>query len=147
MRLTKTSAAQSAGFTLIEVMIVVAIVAILGSVALPSYSDYVTRGRIPEATSQLAAKRVQMEQFFQDNGTYAGAPPCTAETLKSFAFSCSVVGTATAFTLQAVGSGSMTGFTFTIDQSNAQATVISTGAPSGWASNAACWTSKKGGVC
>ena len=38
------------GFTLIEVMIVVAIVAILSAVALPSYNDYVTRGRIPDAT-------------------------------------------------------------------------------------------------
>lgn len=57
------------GFTLIEVMIAVAVVAILAAPALPSYRDYVTRGNIPEATSRLLTKQVQMEQWFQDNRT------------------------------------------------------------------------------
>ena len=57
---------HSAGFTLIEVMIVVAIVAILAGIALPSYLDYVRRGQIQEGTTALADGRVKMEQFFQD---------------------------------------------------------------------------------
>jgi type IV pilus assembly protein PilE len=143
------------GFTLIEVMVVVAIIGILASIALPSYQDYVTRSRIPDATSALASKRVQMEQFFQDNHTYACAtctgavaPPCASDTSTSkyFTFSCSVAGTDTVYTLQAVGTGPMTGFKFTIDQDNQKATVISAGAPSGWTS-ASCWATKKGGVC
>ena len=69
--------AQS-GFTLLELMIVVVVVAILASIAYPAYTDYIIRSRIPEATSTLATKRIQMEQWFQDNRTYlttSGDPP------------------------------------------------------------------------
>ena len=52
------------GFTLIELMVVVAIVAILAVVAMPAYTDYIVRGKIPDATSRLSAMQVQMEQFF-----------------------------------------------------------------------------------
>ena len=61
------------GFTLIELMIAVVVVAILTAIALPSYQEYVTRGKITEATSNLADMRVKLEQFFQDNRTYVGA--------------------------------------------------------------------------
>jgi prepilin-type N-terminal cleavage/methylation domain-containing protein len=81
-------------------MMVVAVIAILGAIALPAYNDFIIRGRIPDATSHLAAKRVQMEQFYQDNRTYASAPPCASDAASSkyFTFSCSVAGTATVFT-------------------------------------------------
>ena len=66
------ASSRQLGFTLIEVMIVVAIVAILSMVAYPAYTDYVIRGNIPVATAGLATKQVQMEQFFQDRRTYVG---------------------------------------------------------------------------
>lgn len=127
-------------------MITVAIVGILSAVALPSYRDYVTRGRIPDATSNLATKRVKLEQYFQDNKTYAGAPDCNADTSTSkyFDFNCSVAGTASVYTLQAVGKSSMAGFTYTLDQGNAKAT---TTVPSGWTANTSCWVTAKGGAC
>ncbi len=133
------------GFTLVELMIVVAIVGILAAVALPAYTDYVTRGRLPDATSGLAAKQVQMEQFFQDNRTYIDAPACNSDTTRSpnFDFSCSAV-TATTFTLQAVGKGAAAGFTFTVDHANSKATPT---VPTGWTTSATCWISKKGGIC
>ena len=62
------------GFTLIELMIVVAIIGILATIALPAYSNYVRSGKATEATSTLASARVQMEQHFQDNRTYVGGP-------------------------------------------------------------------------
>jgi type IV pilus assembly protein PilE len=136
------------GFTLVEVMIVVAIIGILATIALPSYRDYLTRGRIPEATSRLASLQVRMEQYFQDNRTYVGAPGCTADTTTSthFDFSCAAAATATAYTLQAVGKGTMTGFTYTVDQANGRATGA---VPTGWAQHSPnnCWVTKKGGVC
>jgi type IV pilus assembly protein PilE len=60
---TRTESRVPRGFTLIELMITVAVIAILSAVALPSYREYVIRGNVPEATSRLATKQVQMEQF------------------------------------------------------------------------------------
>lgn len=138
------------GFTLIELLIVIAVIGILAAVALPSYSDYITRGKIPDATSGLASRRVKMEQFFQDNRTYVGAPDCVADTTASeyFDFSCSVAATATTYTLQAAGKASMAGFAYTINEAGARATTTTPPASTkGWAGNAACWVTKKGGVC
>ena len=142
------------GFTLIEVMIVVAIVAILAAIALPAYNDYITRGKITEATSTLADMRVKLEQYFQDNRTYVGA--CAAGTtaplpagLKYFTVTCPTL-TATAFTVTAtgvVGQG-MGGFVYTVDQTNTKATTITApAATAGWTGNATCWVIRKGGSC
>lgn len=144
------------GFSLIELMIAIAVVAILTTIALPSYRDYVTRGKITEATSNLADMRVKLEQFFQDNRTYVGA--CAAGTTaplptgtKYFTFTCPTL-TATTFTVTATGIAAqgMDGFVFTVDQANTQATAITAGsaaATAGWTGNAACWVIRKGGSC
>lgn len=141
------------GFTLIEVMITVAIVGILAMVAYPSYRDYIIRGNVPEATSRLATKQVQMEQFFQDNRTYVGGPGCTLDQTSSkyFDFSCTGAGaaTATTYTITATGKGSMAGINYTIDQTGAKTTSITAGAPSGWTAPSPnnCWATRKGGLC
>lgn len=135
------------GFTLIELMIVVVIVAILASVALPAYQGYVMRSRIAEATAGLAAKRASVEQFFDNNRTYVNAPACAADnvTSKSFTFSCTV-STATTYTIQALGTDPMNGFAFTIDQAN---TRVTSAVPTGWAlpNPNTCWVTRKGGEC
>ena len=137
------SHATCRGFTLVEVMVTVVIVAILSAVALPAYTNYVTQGRIPDATATLAAKQVQMEQYFQDRRTYEGAPACNEESHKHFGFSCTTA-TATAFVLEASGTGSMAGFRYTVNQRGAKATP---GVPSGWTSSTTCWVIKKDGTC
>jgi type IV pilus assembly protein PilE len=140
------------GFTLIEVMITVAIVAILASVALPSYTAYIQRGRISEAVAGLSELKVNLEQYFQDSRTYVGAcavgtvaPLPTADRAKYFAFSCPTL-TAATFTATATGSGSMAGFSYTINETNARAT---TNLPAGWATPNpnTCWALKADGSC
>lgn len=135
------------GFTLIELMIVVAIIGILAAIVVPSYRDYVVNSSLAEATSGLADKRIRMEQYFQDNRTYVGADgagqPCAADNAgQNFNFSCAVA--ATTYTITATGKATAAGFTFTVNESNAKAT---TAAAAGWATNAGCWIRKKGGVC
>ena len=129
-------------------MVVVAIIGILAAVALPAYSDYVIRGKIPDATSALSTKRAQLEQFFMDNRTYVGAPSCADDSTSSqyFDFSCPAANlTATTFKLQAAGKGTMAGFNYTIDQSAAKASAITA---SGWAAEStSCWIIRKGGAC
>lgn len=140
------------GFTLIELMIVVAIVGILATIALPAYNNYMMRGRIAEAVSGLSAKRVEMEQYFQDNRSYyvAATPPqaCNNDTATSrnFTFSCVGTPTATTYTLQAVGTGAAVDFTYTVDQSNAKASNITR---SGWNNPNPnnCWAVRPDGSC
>lgn len=141
------SPSKQSGFTLIELMIVVAIVAILAAIALPSYQDYLIRSRIPDATSNLGAKRARVETYYDNNRTYVGAPDCTADstTSKYFDFDCNPAATANTYTLRAVGKSSMTGFTYTVNESNARATTV-TGV-SGWTGNTTCWVTNKGGSC
>jgi len=59
------------GFTLIELMITVVIVAVIAAVAVPNYTDYVTRSKFTEAHGQLADLRVKMEQYYMDNRRYS----------------------------------------------------------------------------
>ena len=142
------------GFTLIELMVAVVIVAILAGIGLPAYTDYVMRGKIQEATTNLLAMRTKLEQFYQDNRTYVGA--CATGTvaplptgLKYFTVTCPTL-TASTYVVQAAGgitSGdqSMAGFTYTINEGNTRTT---TAVPSGWGTAPiTCWVSKKGGQC
>ncbi|OQA31273.1 MAG: Fimbrial protein precursor [Betaproteobacteria bacterium ADurb.Bin341] len=134
---------RQVGFSLIELMIVVAVIGILAAVALPAYNDYVIRGRLSEATSALADGRVKMEQWFQDNKTYVGGP-CPAAT-DSFTFDCSG-STVSTYTITANGSSAdVSSFHFTINQNNVRTT---TGLKSGWGSVPQnCWITKKGASC
>lgn len=140
------------GFTLIELMITVAIVAILTSIAFPSYTDYVQRGRIAEATGELGTMRVRLEQFYQDGrpsnyGSTAVACGLAVPASPSFTYSCNwgAGGTSQSFLITATGraAANMTGFVFTLDHANAQRTTAYPGATV----PAACWLKRKGDTC
>ena len=142
---------RSRGFTLIELMIVIGIVAILAAIAIPSYTDYVRRGRITEAISTLAGMRVKMEQYFQDNRSYVGA--CAAGTVAPqpantayWTYNCAGL-TLNTYLITAIGAvgGTMDGFQYTLDQANTRTTVIAP--PATWPGSFNCWVLKKDGTC
>jgi prepilin-type N-terminal cleavage/methylation domain-containing protein len=142
------------GFTLIELMITVAVIAVLAAIALPSYNDYITRSKLTEAHSQLSDLRVKLEQRFQDARSYVNCPAIVAAVtdVKYFNFSCdmTVPDTTNMFLIQAAGIGDLAGITFTVNESNVRTTTVaggSTMANKGYTGNASCWVVRKGGQC
>ena len=61
------------GFTLIELMIVVAIIGILAAVAIPAYSDYTIKARVSEGAAMSGAAKTAVDIYFSENGTLNGA--------------------------------------------------------------------------
>lgn len=133
--------ANQYGFSLIEVMVVVAIMGILASIAMPAYQDYIRSGNAAEAPANLANCRVQAEQFYQDNFTYVGFV-CTPSDVKFFDYSIDNQ-SATTYTLRATGrtSQNMGNFSFTVNQDNAKTSTFDGTAGS------SCWLTSSSGSC
>jgi len=112
------------GFSLIELMIVVAVVAILSAVAIPSYRDYTIRAQLIEATNALSDTRVRMEQFYADNRTYgAGACGVAMPVLERFTLACATTAAGQGYTITADGNTTVAGFRFSINQANTRSTL------------------------
>jgi type IV pilus assembly protein PilE len=155
------------GFTLIELMITVAIIAVLTAIALPSYTDYVTRSKLSEAYAHLADLRVKMEQAYLDNRRYStttGGGTCgvpggntpTAQGAKYFDFTCASSNASAAgdqeYVVTAAGKAteSLSGIAFTINHANAKTTTVTASTPmadKGYQANTTCWIRKKPQQC
>jgi type IV pilus assembly protein PilA len=61
------------GFTLIELMIVVAIIGILAAVAIPAYQDYIARAQVSEAVSLMGSAKTPLAEYFADKGAWPTA--------------------------------------------------------------------------
>jgi len=115
---------RAAGFTLIEVMIVVVILGILSSLAFPAYTDYIRRGRVTDAVAQLAEFNLRMEQASQDNGNYGVetcAVPVPAQT-SYFKTTCELGENGQSYVATATGQAAMAGHTYTIDDAGTKQT-------------------------
>lgn len=139
------------GFTLIELMIVVAIVGILAAVAYPSYTDYIRRGSLSDAFSGLSGAQVKMEQYYQDNRSYMTAgntcgfiPTAT----KYFTFTCPTI-TASTYVIRASGvtGTAAAGHVYTVNESNLKVTEWFKGAAVSTAPGTTCWLTKSTSEC
>ena len=70
---TLVAGTRSKGFTLLELMITVAVIAILAAVAYPSYSEYVAKSRRATTAGLLLQSQQWMERFYTEKGLYSGA--------------------------------------------------------------------------
>ena len=96
---------RSRGFTLIELMIVVAIVALLAAIAVPSYARYVEKARRADAKSALLDAAQRLERCYTQNNTYVGCPVATGLTGDGFYTIAAPTQEANAFTLTAAPAG------------------------------------------
>jgi type IV pilus assembly protein PilE len=139
------------GFTIIELLVAIAIVGILASIAVPSYGAYMMRSRLLDAIAKLSDHHTRMEQYFLDRRTYVDdvgncgiAVPATAGSADSFVVACAATAKAYRVTATGIAGKGMTGFAYTIDEAGARVTLS---LPKGWSRTADCWTVRPDGTC
>ena len=107
---------RTAGFTLIELMIVIAIIGLLASIGYPAYQDQVQKTRRADAKSVLMEAANAMERYYTAEGSYTGVTQGDDYPAKS-----PIDGTTTHYTIAANITGGGTAYTLTATRSGAQA--------------------------
>lgn len=109
--------ANDKGFTLIELMTVVGIIAILFAIAIPNYQSYLRRTACEEAKGALTGAANLMERFRAQNNTYVGAPDPDDAERAAITITAS---DASSFLLTATGNGSINGLILTLASTGAR---------------------------
>jgi type IV pilus assembly protein PilE len=110
--------ARQSGFTLIELMIVVAVIGLLTTIALPSYNGYVARGKRAEARAEVLKAEGWLERYYTENNRYSDTPTSTVNAAFSSRFGAvpangaanyniTLAVTSTTYTVTATRTGSM----------------------------------------
>jgi len=139
------------GFSLVEALMALAVLAVLATATVPAYSDYVRRAHLPEAFSNLAAYRLGMEHYFQDHQIYgSGNGSCADDDAVAgswnrfspageqlFDYQCTALPAQQGYLITATGRAgtSVNGHVFSIDQDGVHRTTRFRGAPM----HAECW--------
>ncbi|MEW6689378.1 MAG: pilin [Pseudomonadota bacterium] len=121
------------GFTLIELMIVVAIIGILAAVAIPAYQDYIARSQVSEAVSLAGAAKTPVAEYIADKGVMPATTDAINTTTGKYTATVAVTGDGTAITI-----------TSTMKSSGVNAAVTSGTVAMVSADNARTWTCTAG---
>lgn len=130
---TATVTARNRGFTLIEIMIVVAIVGILAAIAIPSYQQYVTQSRRAEAQAYMAELALREERYRAANNAYADHTVSTIGVSNSTYYTFTIVAGTNTYTITATAKGTQS----TKDSSCTPLTLTEAGTKG----PASCWKS------
>jgi type IV pilus assembly protein PilE len=143
---------QSQGFTIIELVIVMAIIGLLAGIAMPAFQDYTQQGRIAEAASLLTHSATQLENHYLETRQYGdvagNCPPVTTST-EYFDIACSLPnGNNQQYNLTATSTGKLSQtktITLSLNEQGTRSTelLVGTNPPKQFP----CWLLSSTGVC
>lgn len=129
------------GFTLVELLIVVAIIGILMAIALPNYNDYVLKGKLTEAMSVLSDLQVRQDAYYADNRVYANGMTPRAGQTQYFTTTAFCATANAGQTYVCTLASAQLGYTYTINEAGAKTTIKPDG------TTATCWIKTPRGSC
>jgi len=136
-----------AGFSLVELMVALAIAAVIAAFALPAYRNHALRSYLPEMSSSLQLSALRLEQYYQDHRSYLKGTDCgvTLPSSEHFAYTCASPEDGQSFLITATGLAAMAEFSYTINHQGQTRTVL---LPERWGKTPSnCWVMKPGVVC